>query len=690
MKNTLVIFLMLAVFGAITPCIAQNSRTVKKAPGNITVQKDKVTHADNPAISGTFQKSSLFSATGRNNGVKTTLRKATVKKLPLGFQNKSTSTSIMAGVNLFPYKPSEWDNIIVLSSQEGTFTTSATINNNQAIFVDCAFANGGESDISETFYIDVFFDGDLAGSFFVEGLASGYYAYFEDAEFWPLSSGSHTFKVVVDSEGNVSETNEGDNEYSRSKTIGYAEPCVNLEIGKPDEWEDVIIVSTTEGTTVSSPTINSSQPVFVDLAFANGGGCGISPDFDVRIYVDDVAVDTFVAEGLESHVLLSIYDREIGTLTAGSHTLRIVLDAGHVVNEFNETDNEFSQTIQVGEASSCMNVIPYKPAGWDNKIVLSTTTGTSTSTTGIIDNQDIFLDWAITNNGSCATAKSIKVKVYVDNVVKSTFTAASLGAGTSTSNTDIAIGKLSAGEHTIKVVADADAELTETNESDNEYSLQVTILASACADLIPFQPDEWDDAIVLSTVTETTTSATVFYSNEPIFIDLALLNSGSCEIPDTFLMGIYIDNILKDNFLVDGLLSDYYVYITDVSYGTLTAGEHTFKLVADGGHAIPESNENDNEYSRTITVLPVTGVEGPAESLKINVYPNPFRDQLVIGVSNNNKLMEYELLNSVGQQIMTGRFVDSVTVPASNLKPGFYLIRLNDGDTIYQRKVIRE
>jgi hypothetical protein len=39
---------------------------------------------------------------------------------------------------------------------------------------------------------------------------------------------------------------------------------------------------------------------------------------------------------------------------------------------------------------------------------------------------------------------------------------------------------------------------------------------------------------------------------------------------------------------------------------------------------------------------------------------------------------------------MTGRFVDSVTVPASNLKPGFYLIRLNDGDTIYQRKVIRE
>ncbi len=617
--------------------------------------------------------------------------KVTVKKLPASqFPEAKSSASLLAGGNLVPYQPPEWDNIIVLSTGKGTNTTSPTIYNNQLIYIDCSLANLGDADITETFYLDFLIDGVSIGGYHVEGLPSGYGFAIEDAEIWPISSGSHVFKVIVDSEKKVTETDETDNEYSRSKSVSYREPCINAMVRQPEDWDEMIITSTEYGTSVSAQSVNSNQPLYVDWSFANIGGCDISQGFDVVILVDDTPADTFFVESLASHVRLTVFDREIGPLPAGNHTIKVVVDHGNSLNEFDETDNVSSKSILISQAAACMNVTPYQPAGWDKKMVLSTSAGNTTTSATFHDNQPVYLDWAVINNGSCSTVKGSKAKIYLDDEVISTQNIAALVAGGSVYGLDVELGMLQAGEHTIRIVADADGELIETNENDNEYTVSITVTASACANLTPYQPAEWDDVMVLSTEQGTLSSATVFTTNDVIYIDVALINNGTCDIADTFMMAVYIDNVFKKNILVEGLFSGYYGYINDLNFGKQPAGLHTYKLVSDNENKVSEANEGDNEYTRTITVVPQTGEQGTEGASKIRIYPNPFTDNLMIELNGISGPADVEIYNASGLKVLSDRFTQRILLPCSDLKPGIYLVRIYDGNSVYWRKTIRE
>ena len=50
------------------------------------------------------------------------------------------------------------------------------------------------------------------------------------------------------------------------------------------------------------------------------------------------------------------------------------------------------------------------------------------------------------------------------------------------------------------------------------------------------------------------------------------------------------------------MAANVYGYVTDYSIGSLSAGTHTIKVVADSTGAVGESYESDNEYTKTITV----------------------------------------------------------------------------------------
>ena len=61
---------------------------------------------------------------------------------------------------------------------------------------------------------------------------SNYFTFWSDYWIGRLSAGPHTLKIVVDTEGSVSESNEGDNEYSRTITVrqGSASGCFPVTI----------------------------------------------------------------------------------------------------------------------------------------------------------------------------------------------------------------------------------------------------------------------------------------------------------------------------------------------------------------------------------------------------------------------------------------------------------------------------
>ncbi|MCK5513940.1 MAG: hypothetical protein KAJ00_05540 [Deltaproteobacteria bacterium] len=130
----------------------------------------------------------------------------------------TSSTTTTITVNLKPYIPEGWSGPIVPSSIMGTNGFNKLCGG-RPTYLDIAVANDGSYDITETFHVDIYIDGEVVAFMESEGLLYGYYTYIEDWKFDPVvRAGQHTLKIVVDSENNVAESNESDNEYEQTFT----------------------------------------------------------------------------------------------------------------------------------------------------------------------------------------------------------------------------------------------------------------------------------------------------------------------------------------------------------------------------------------------------------------------------------------------------------------------------------------
>jgi formylglycine-generating enzyme required for sulfatase activity len=141
----------------------------------------------------------------------------------------------------------------------------------------------------------------------------------------------------------------------------------------------------------------------------------------------------------------------------------------------NQAQNALSNS-----STSGLNLTPYQDAGWSDKIVVSTNTGDHIDDTTLTSADDLYVDWAYVNNGNADITKDHSVKLYVDGVLNNTWSGCNplgLTSDNMCSVSDYLLGKLSVGTHTIKMVVDADNQITESNESDNEYTKTITVTA---------------------------------------------------------------------------------------------------------------------------------------------------------------------------------------------------------------------
>jgi subtilase family serine protease len=189
--------------------------------------------------------------------------------------------------------------------------------------------------------------------------------------------------------------------------------------------------------------------------------------------VDNVLVQQWITPppipvGLSAFAL----DFAVGPLSDGPHSIRLVADATGTVAESNESDNEYLKTILVGPAP---NLTPFKPATWSDRIVVSNTTGT-TADAILFTTDNLFVDWAVKNVGSAATAASVVTDLYVDNVlVQQWTTPPPIPVGLSAFALDFPIGPLPPGQHTLKIVADSTNAVAESIETNNIYIKTITV-----------------------------------------------------------------------------------------------------------------------------------------------------------------------------------------------------------------------
>jgi hypothetical protein len=124
------------------------------------------------------------------------------------------------------------------------------------------------------------------------------------------------------------------------------------------------------------------------------------------------------------------------------------------------------------------------------------------------------------------------------------------------------------------------------------------------SNLTPYQPNGWSDKIVVSKVAGTTTDSSPLYTSDSLYVDWAVLNNGAAGTSGIFYVDLYLDGAKINSWFTNPPLNpDYFVYLSDYSIGPLSAGTHTLRIVTDSTHAINESNESDNEFTKTINVL---------------------------------------------------------------------------------------
>ncbi len=137
-----------------------------------------------------------------------------------------------------------------------------------------------------------------------------------------------------------------------------------------------------------------------------------------------------------------------------------------------------------------------------------------------------------------------------------------------------------------------------TNES-----ISATFAPGQKPNLTPYKPSSWSNKILVSNKKGTRTDTKPFYTTDKLYLDWAIINNGKAEATGTFACDLYIDDDKQGSLYLSGPLdSKKFVSIADYPIGSLSAGTHTIKIVVDPAGMVDESNESDNEYTRTITV----------------------------------------------------------------------------------------
>lgn len=152
----------------------------------------------------------------------------TNQKITAPLQNKSPGLYKTATApNLVPY--AIWNSStypIIVRNTPATVpyvaseTDSSPLNDNDSTLVSLCIANMG-TDPAGAFSVNVYIDTQLFWIAKYSGVSGGFLSYTSNNYIGSISQGTHTLKMVVDPDNQIIESNETDNEYSRSISVNH-------------------------------------------------------------------------------------------------------------------------------------------------------------------------------------------------------------------------------------------------------------------------------------------------------------------------------------------------------------------------------------------------------------------------------------------------------------------------------------
>ncbi len=485
----------------------------------------------------------------------------------LDYDGLTIQTTPNPEADLTPYKPSTWDDKIVVSKVQNTTTDADIITTNDTLYLDWAYLNQGEANTSSNNIITrLLIDGvEIKTWTRSSSLPSNYYTWVDDIEIDPLTVGNHTIRLEVDSNNSESESDENNNVYEKVITV-VNPPQSELTPYKPSTWDDKIVISTVKETRTDAHEITPLDTIYVDWAYINQGESDTVSNYSTRLLLDGVEIASWNRNStnpLKVNYYSYVTDKEIAPLSAGNHTLRLEVDYNNQEAEGNENNNVFEKSFTVVSNATKPDLTPYKPNGWSDAIVISTVTGTNTTASQFTTDDNIYVDVAHLNQGEGATNGQYKTRLLLNGQVIQDWTRnTALNPNEDILPTDINLGKLNAGTHKLTLDVDYEKTQTESNESNNIFKKSFTVTSTNSGGITSTNNAGFD-LIDLDKL-----------RSDPLYQDID--GSGlSVVVIDTGLFGSHLD--LVDNFEVFVNVSgDTIVEILDPnqSYDSASHGTH--------------------------------------------------------------------------------------------------------------------
>jgi hypothetical protein len=133
--------------------------------------------------------------------------------------------------------------------------------------------------------------------------------------------------------------------------ISVQPPLPDLAPYQPSDWDGPIVVATQAGGTTDASTIITTDTVYVDWAAINQGNAAVTDTFHSELLLDGNPVTTWYTDPpVDPTGYVYVRDFSLGQLTAGSHTLTLVIDYRGEVTENNEDNNTVTITFLVNQA----------------------------------------------------------------------------------------------------------------------------------------------------------------------------------------------------------------------------------------------------------------------------------------------------------------------------------------------------
>ena len=144
------------------------------------------------------------------------------------------------------------------------------------------------------------------------------------------------------------------------------------------------------------------------------------------------------------------------------------------------------------------NLIPYRPKGWSDKIVVSSVKGRNTDSGVLYNTQNLYVSFAVLNDSQMPIGSKHSVDLYVDGVLKDSREWDPLKGCHYGYLKDYPIGSLGVGTHSIRVKVNSTGVIAESNTGDNEYEKVITVVSTDKANVVLSPETGWSDKMIVS------------------------------------------------------------------------------------------------------------------------------------------------------------------------------------------------